>query len=180
MKLHYLYLFGSIISKSLLDKVIKSLEKQGIWMALIPCKIILDTKQIDSAATLAIRDFVQNMQKARKINIQFLLRFLGERQIMEAFHKLSEINDNDYCFVVFYDPTLSKNEVVKILEEYCAKQNCINNLSDNYNCRPDIDTIMRIYDINHSEIEAVSRNNTPMREKFIKIILERIALSFLR
>lgn len=123
---------------------------------------------------------MQNMQKARKINIQFLLRFFGEKQIWEAFYKLDKINDNKSCLVIFYDAAITKDSIIEVLERHFVSQGYVINLTSSYNCEPDITTVMNVYNISRNEVEAVSRNDISIQEKLIRILLERIALSFLK
>ncbi len=178
----YLHVFVSIsdpLYLKELEETIRSLEQKGIWIAIIPCKLILDLKQIASAANLTIRDFMQNQQKAKKINIQFLLRFLGESQIKDAFKKIEQIKDNNFCLVAFFNTVLHHENATKMLKEYLIKMSHISMVSQD-KCQPDIESIIHVYNVNEKEIESVSRHNAPFKENLVKILLERIALSFLR
>lgn len=176
---NYFYL-TALIKKSIdVREMIDELEEKRIWISIIPCKIVLSRQQIESAIKLAIRDFLQNENRAKKINIQFILRFLGERQISSALEKIASLKDPNVCIVVFYPKTFSEKETVSILTRQLL-ENDTTNLTKSLRCKPDLSVIKNIYKVTKNEIRSVLRDKEDIKEGLIKIILERIALSFLR
>jgi len=173
------YLCGKVKDKKKLIDSISTLEKKDIFILVIPCWSIIDYSHINHAILLALRDFKTQEIKARKISLQILLRFLGENQIAKALSKI-EISDNDpICILVI--TTLKDMKILDHVKNILLEANAVYNLTKDFICQPDLDKIKALYSIKKEEINAVSRSDDERIEHlYKKIILERIALTFLK
>ncbi len=178
-KFNFIYFFCSLLNKQKAEETIDILEKKNIWIAIIPCKIIINKIQVESAIQLAIRDFINEENRAKKINIQFLLRFFGEKQIVRVFEKLSKITDSSICMVAFYKD-LSRGDIIALLNELFIQKKIIRELTEDQICEPSLEEIKKIYNISDKEIEAITWDDAGLIVVLTKLILERIALAFLK
>ncbi len=156
----------------------KKLEKEGLWLLVIPCHLIISDLQILHAVNLALRDFVLGQNTAKKISIQVLLRLLGESQISEAIKIVHPRANMIACVLIFYSGEIN-NRLQSLISEL-ENLGLITGITKKRICAPNIEKIKRIYDISEEEIRAcIRRRDEKPLELIEKIILEKIALTFL-
>lgn len=175
---HYLgHIFLRIINPETFLESAKKLENYGVYIQAFPCKYLLDIELVEIAAKIALRDFIDGVNRAKKISTEFLLRLTGLSQIRDVFKNFFDLVSYDAILAIFYEvgklDYSDKDELLKFVIENLRGCRIYRDL----NCRGDLDLIIEKYKISENELLAVSRPNLSRFEKIKRLILERIAMS---
>lgn len=178
----YRVIYGVLNDPDLLFRFLKKIESISVFGAVIPCKLLAGETHLAYLIYRTIKDFEKNGKKAKKINIQFLMRFSVEDQISKLMSKIKIEKKMPICLIFFFNTRKINNPIEKIYHsiiEQMLNNNIVSKLSDTPLCKPDINDIKKFYNISDSEIEAASRE-TDNLSILTRIIMEKIALVFLR
>ncbi len=177
--IHISNLFGKMLKPEKIPDIVSHLEKNRIWVLFLPCWSILSEKHLQYAILLALRDFKLHENRAKKINIQLLLRFFGENQISKVLKKARIEKNEPVCLIIFSEKNVDVKEKLDTVVSLLKKTNLMADLTDKFICKPDINRIMKLYGITSDELHAVSRNKNEIGN-LSKLIFERMALAFLK
>lgn len=161
------------------DKAIRRIldyEGKGIWIQLIPSKLILSKRQLIFAISLAIDAWEKGFAISKKLNLEVLLRFLGKTQIRQAIGIFNKIQTTEYWVVIICDinKKIDMQQGASILMEICSSEiiNC--------QCEPDIELILSVYNLDYED----AKNQAAFRSEEIystmdKMLLEKINIGLL-
>ncbi|MHA1616532.1 MAG: KEOPS complex subunit Cgi121 [Candidatus Njordarchaeales archaeon] len=172
-------LYGVLRDVAMVETIISDFEKKRVYIALIPCWIVIDYEIMQYAIYIALKDFESGINRAKKPHIELLLRLAGKDQIRETldFFKLRE--GEQYAIIIF----LEKDATVDLenIKVFLKESKVFEEISEYENqCKPHIDDIIRKHNISFREIDAVKRSYEDTRTAIKKIIMEKIALALLK
>ncbi|MHA1590824.1 MAG: KEOPS complex subunit Cgi121 [Candidatus Njordarchaeales archaeon] len=173
------FLFCIVRKRSKMEEIINYLESRNIFLALLPCWLIIDLKIILHAVNIVLKDFKMGENRAKKPNLELLLRLAGTDQIREAI-KFFEIKESEkYVIVVFASKDASWNldDVRTYLKRFSDAIEVDKYINQ---CKPCIKRIIEQYRVTREEVRAIKRSYDNVNEWIEKILLERIALALLK
>jgi len=182
MFIHLRTIYAILTNKRKFEEIIQESEKAGIFITVIPCDLVISDLHLQYSINAAIRDFKFEQNIAKKISMQILLRFLGERQINIALKKATFEEGADICLIFTAEKhdDISTNKIAENIIKKAKSTGALEKISLTKRCRPDLEKIIEIYDIVSEELEAISRGDENQSELLEKIILERCALTLLK
>lgn len=166
MKVEYLgVLYGILKRKEALLEFIRRMERREIWIQPFPCWAVLNEKLLEYATFLAKKDFEKGINKARKLNVQILLRFTGDDQIRDAIQKLEIKNDQNLILAI-----VSKEESLKETKERIETKSIMDILGkEDMNTTPDLKKIKLTFGFTPRYLSAICKS----RERTDKEVIER-------
>ncbi|MHA1665029.1 MAG: KEOPS complex subunit Cgi121 [Candidatus Njordarchaeales archaeon] len=167
------FFYFRIISLDLFLKSIDKLPRKEFLLQPIPCWILLDQRILDIPFYLSIRDFYYGVNKAKKFNLQFLIRLAGTTQISEAIKRLKIEDKSNIILIFFYNRDLPI-DFTGIINKIKGLQRI-----PKETCKYDINKIIQKYNITTKEIELGKRFDEDIRNILLKIIIERMSIGYI-
>lgn len=167
--------YGILKNKEKLLRTIRRLEKQEIWIQPFPSWSILCKELIEYAVCLALEDFKQNKNIARKLNVEILLRFSGVDQIKDAIRKF-DINEGEEITLVILN---NREEIQDVKESF--RTISMKDIRENSKVKPDLSKIKALYGFTGRYLKSISEGRQiTERESVIRAIREQIGVLLIK
>ena len=158
---------------SLFD-IVEFFEKKNVWIAIIPVDLVLDYEILENWIRMNLLDFENNENRAKKPNMNFLLRVTGKTQIREAL-KLVSFEKGDRVFLVVFAEIFDKEKCDAIYEKLRARGIQVFNIKFS----PNLERILRTFDIPESLVDDFASLYESRNKAIKRFIIENSALAFL-
>lgn len=161
--------YGILKNKEKLLGTIRRLEKQEIWIQPFPSWSILCKELIEYAVCLALEDFKQNKNIARKLNVEILLRFSGVDQIRDAIRKF-DINEGEEITLVILN---NKENIQDVKEVF--RNDSVEDIRKHSKITPILSKIKALYGFTGRYLKSVRKGRQiTERESIIRAVREQI------
>lgn len=152
----------------------KYAKKLGIWIILVNPSLIISKFQLYTAILFAWRDFIFKENRAKKFEIQVLLRLLGRTQITELYKYNPLVKGEKYIALIVKE-NKSKKELriftsLKFLDEFHDYEIVKSK---------ELTKILKHYQIKERELEILARRLKDRKKALEMLIIESMCINYL-
>lgn len=155
-------------------EVVEELEKESVWLTVLPAELVVSQRAAMLAMIATILDFRAGANRARKPHMNTLLRLTAQTQIKDALSRL-KLRPGRLLLLALKDSgsQVSLDQVLSKLKEAGLEAHAGATVS------PDYEAIRSWYGLSDREVDTLAEVLGDRETAVELLILERIALAFL-
>jgi len=154
--------------------IMEELEREGVMIQVIPCDLVVCDEILDFVLDLVIEMFNSGKNIAKKLYMEYILRFLAKTQIREVISIMEKISAQAYCLIVY-----SRSNRASVVYENLLSEGIIKEVPIEL-CKTNIDRVVEVYELDKDRLTLQAKfRNQSFEEILCKAILEKISLSLI-